>query len=215
MIKNTKKFIAAFLALIMIFSALSISASAFSSDQSTIKDSEIMTFDGISYRIEEISLNGMEVTRVINLSTNTQEIIYFDESIGTLFSNGEPVAYVEEIKTAEKESLLGSVSPLTNDPYWSHAETKYYKVTWAQGASIAVVAGVIAAVLPGKGKIAVIAAIGIGALGDITSSSIGGTIKLDLYRHVIPQAAKIELLYEWSFITPTGETYGPFSYMQT
>lgn len=212
--KKIKKITAIFLTLITLISALSISASASPSKNSNIKAVEILTIDGLQYKFEEICLDDKDVIRVTNLSTNTQEILYFDESIGTLFSNGKPVAYISETSVVE-ENLLHSVSPLTSDPYWTYVETKYYRVTWAKSAGVIAVATAIASVLPGKGWVAVIAAIGINTLSAIAGSAVGGTVKLALYQHVIPQTATIELLYEWSFIAPTGEVYGPFSYMQT
>lgn len=212
--KKIKKITAIFLILITIISALSMSASASPSKNSNIKDVEILTIDGLQYKFEEIYLDGKDVIRVTNLSTNTQEILYFDESIGTLFSNGKPVAYISETSVVE-EKILHSVSPLTNDPYWTYVETKYYKVTWAKSAGVIAVATAIASVLPGKGWATVIAKIGLSVLKSIAESAVGGIVKLVLYNHVTPQIAKIELLYEWSFIAPTGEVYGPFSYMQT
>lgn len=212
--KKIKKITAIFLILITIISALSMSASASPSKNSNIKDVEILTIDGLQYKFEEIYLDGKDVIRVTNLSTNAQEILYFDESIGTLFSNGKPVAYISETSVVE-EKILHSVSPLTNDPYWTYVETKYYKVTWAKSAGVIAVATAIASVLPGKGWATVIAKIGLSVLKSIAESAVGGTVKLVLYNHVTPQIAKIELLYEWSFIAPTGEVYGPFSYMQT
>jgi len=212
--KKIKKITAIFLILITIISAPSMSASASPSKNSNIKDVEILTIDGLQYKFEEIYLDGKDVIRVTNLSTNTQEILYFDESIGTLFSNGKPVAYISETSVVE-EKILHSVSPLTNDPYWTYVETKYYKVTWAKSAGVIAVATAIASVLPGKGWATVIAKIGLSVLKSIAESAVGGTVKLVLYNHVTPQIAKIELLYEWSFIAPTGEVYGPFSYMQT
>ena len=116
--KKIKKITAIFLTLITLISALSISASASPSKNSNIKAVEILTIDGLQYKFEEIYLDGKDVIRVTNLSTNTQEILYFDESIGTLFSNGKPVAYISETSVVE-ENLLHSVSPLTNDPYWT------------------------------------------------------------------------------------------------
>lgn len=212
--KKIKKITAIFLILITIISALSMSASASPSKNSNIKDVEILTIDGLQYKFEEIYLDGKDVIRVTNLSTNTQEILYFDESIGTLFSNGKPVAYISETSVVE-EKILHSVSPLTNDPYWTYVETKYYKVTWAKSAGVIAVATAIASVLPGKGWATVIAKIGLSVLKSIAESAVGGIVKLVLYNHVTPQIAKIELLYEWSFIAPAGEVYGPFSYMQT
>lgn len=94
--KKIKKITAIFLTLITLISALSISASASPSKNSNIKAVEILTIDGLQYKFEEIYLDGKDVIRVTNLSTNTQEILYFDESIGTLFSNGKPVAYISE-----------------------------------------------------------------------------------------------------------------------
>lgn len=211
---NIQKIASLFLILLTIISSISISVSASSANNSNIENSTILTIDGSLYKFEEINFDGKEITRVTNLSTHTQELIYFDENRGIVFSNNKPVAYVSE-ETSTENNTLHSISPFTTDPYWTYVETKYYKVTWAKGASIAVVAGAIAAVLPGKSKLSVILALGIGTLGGIAGSAIGGTVKLSLYKHVTPQTAKIELLYEWSFIAPTGETYGPFSYMQT
>lgn len=88
--KKIKKITAIFLTLITLISALSISASASPSKNSNIKAVEILTIDGLQYKFEEICLDDKDVIRVTNLSTNTQEILYFDDLLEHYFQTANP-----------------------------------------------------------------------------------------------------------------------------
>lgn len=179
-------------------------------NQYTDKNSETVILDGMEYKYIDKYVDGKEITHILNLTANTEDILYYDEADGTIYLNNEPVAYVEDVISSENISSESRVSPLAGDSYWGYNGTTTKRITWAQGVAAAVLAGIIAAVIPNVGKIAVIAKIGLTALGVVAAACGGAYADCASYSHVLMDG-KIEFRFDWTFRPNTGDKYGPYS----
>lgn len=181
-------------------------------ENSIVNESEIVLIDGKEYKYEDEYVNGKEITHIINLTDNTEDTLYYDSENGIVFLNDVPIAYIEKMSTETIEMFENNISPLATTG-WRYHDTSSHRITWVQGVTAAVLAGVIAAVIPGVGKAAVIAKIGLTALGVIAAACAGGTVTCKTYTQVLLDG-KVQFRYDWTFKPSTGETYGPYSSYQ-
>lgn len=208
-----KKITSIALAMILIITcSLGATTALAAENDDNTSQNETIVLDGSVYAFEESYYNGMPATYIVNLTENTRDVVYYDEATGTVYYNGEPMAYIEKVSTTVADSGSG-ISLLAAD-HWTYMETSSFKVTWAHKASVFVVAGaisaVVGAVVPGVNTVTIILAIGLGALKGLADAAMGGTVQLDTYYHIYSDG-RIQYKWDWTFIAPTGERYGPFT----
>lgn len=178
----------------------------------TIDSSETVIIDGKEYRYENVLANGKEIIYIIHLTDNTEDILYYDIGNNTVFLNDMPIAYIEKVSEDTVDEFKKCILPLAANG-WRYHDTSNHRITWVQGVTAAVLAGVIAAVIPGSGKLTVLAKIGVTALGIVAGACAGGTVKCVAYTQVLLDG-KVQFRYDWTFKPSTGESYGPYSSYQ-
>lgn len=205
----TKRITSLFLVLIMLLTCSAGTTISYASDNApTVNESETVIIDGKEYKYEDVFVNGKEITRIINLTDNTEDLLYYDIEKGTVFLNNEPIAYIENEPTETVDAPEHGISPLSTNG-WRYHDTSTHRITWKQGVAAAILAGVIASVIPGTGRLAVLAKIGANTLGIIAAACSGGTVKCVAYTQVLLDG-KIQCRYDWTFSPNTGESYGPY-----
>ena len=209
----TKRITSLFLSLIMLLTCSVGATISYAADNtSTVAENETVIIDGKEYKYEDVFVNGKEITRIINLTDNTEDILYYDIEKGTVFLNNEPIAYIENEPIETVDAFEYGISPLATNG-WRYHDTSNHRITWKQGVAAAVLAGVIAAVIPGTGKLAVLARIGANTLGIVAGACAGGIVKCVAYTQVLLDG-KVQCRYDWTFKPNTGESYGPYSSYQ-
>ena len=207
-----KRITSLFLALIMLITCSNCATISYAAENiSAVDEREEVIINGKEYKYEDGFVNGKEITRIINLTDNTEDILYYDAEKGTVFMNDVPVAYIEEVSPEAIYGLKNNI-PSFSTYGWRYHDTSSHRITWKQGVTAAVLAGVIAYVLP-VNKATVIAGIGITALGIVAAACSGGTVTCKTYTQVLLDG-KVQFRYDWSFKPNTGETYGPYSSYQ-
>lgn len=210
MTKKITSFLMAFIMLIVCSAGATVS---YADDNTfTIDSSEMVLIDGKEYKYEEILTDGKEIIHVINLTDNTEDILYYDTEKSTVFLNDMPIAYIEKVSEDATGGFENFISPLATNG-WRYHDTSNHRITWVQGVTAAVLAGIIAAVIPGTGKLAVLAKIGATTLGIVAGACAGGTVKCVAYTQVLLDG-KVQFRYDWTFKPSTGESYGPYSSYQ-
>lgn len=201
-----KKITSFVMSVIMLITCLSSVTISYASDNDCdFNDNETIIIDGITYKFEYSYLDGEKITRIVNLTDNTEDILYYNKEKKTIFLNDAPVAFVQDIPSEQ------AVVPFANkNNRWVYYVTTNKRISWAMGTSVAVVAGVIAAVIPGASAKTIFARIGVGTLGILAGSSNGGIVEIREYRRVLMNE-KVEFRFDWSFYAQTGDVYGPFS----
>lgn len=174
----------------------------------TIDSSETVIIDGKEYRYENVLANGKEIIYIIHLTDNTEDILYYDIGNNTVFLNDMPIAYTEKVSEDTVDEFKNCILPLAANG-WRNHDTSNHRITWVQGVTAAVLAGVIAAVIPGSGKLTVLAKIGVTALGIVAGACAGGTVKCVAYTQVLLDG-KVQFRYDWTFKPSAGESYGPY-----
>ena len=170
---------------------------------------ETIVIDGSVYAFEESCYNGMPATYIDNLTAGTRDVVYYDEANGTIYWNGELLAYVETVSATEANPANG-ISPFAAE-HWTHNGKSSFKVTWAHKASVFAVAGAISAVLPEVGTFQVIAKMTLGVIKGLAEAAVGGTVEIEEYYHIYADG-RIQYRWDWTFIAPTtNERYGPFT----
>ncbi len=206
-----KRITSLFLAFTILTTCLIGATNMYASDNKYYNEkSETVIYDGIEYKYIDEFVNGKEITHILNLTNNTEDILYFDEVNGIIYLNNEPIAFVEDVILSENISSETGISPLAGDSYWGYNGTTTKRITWAQGVAAAVLAGIIAAVIPNVGKVAVILKIGLSALGVVAAACGGAYVDCASYSHVLMDG-KIEFRLNWTFRPSTGDVYGPYS----
>lgn len=201
------------MALIMVIVCSAGATVSYDADKTvTIDSSETVIIDGKEYRYENVLANGKEIIYIIHLTDNTEDILYYDIGNNTVFLNDMPIAYIEKVSEDETVGFENFISPLATNG-WRYHDTSNHRITWVQGVTAAVLAGVIAAVIPGTGKLAVLAKIGATTLGIVAGACTGGTVKCVAYTQVLLDG-KVQFRYDWTFKPSTGESYGPYSSYQ-
>ena len=96
---------------------------------------------------------------------------------------------------------------------WEILSTSSHYISWTQGTTVAVavVAGAIAVYLGSLGTAGVIAAMETAALSAIASSSVGGTLYVELHMYSVPFVTP-QYRFVWTFTASTGDPYGPYYY---
>lgn len=208
-----KRITSLFLALIMLITcSVGATISYAANNLSAVdKKEEIVIINGKEYKYEDEFVNGKNVTRIINLTDDTEDILYYAAEKGTVLLNDIPVAYIEAASIETLEVFENNILPLASNG-WRYHDTSSHYITWVQGVSAAVLAGVIAYVIPVK-KSAIIAGMGVTALGIVAAACAGGTVTCKTYTQVLLDG-KVQLRYDWKFTPNTGETYGPYSSYQ-
>ena len=160
------------------------------------------------YRYENVLANGKEIIYIIHLTDNTEDILYYDIGNNTVFLNDMPIAYTEKVSEDTVDEFKNCILPLAANG-WRNHDTSNHRITWVQGVTAAVLAGVIAAVIPGSGKLTVLAKIGVTALGIVAGACAGGTVKCVAYTQVLLDG-KVQFRYDRTFKPSAGESYGPY-----
>ena len=199
------------MALIMLITCLAGTTISYAADKNdNVEKSEVVTIDGVSYKYVDEYVDGEKITHIINLTDNTEDILYYDEENGTAFLNDAPVAYVEDIISRENAASEYGIAPYA-DNYWKWHDSSTKRITWAQSVVTAVILGaIIAAVIPNVGTAAVIAKIGLTSLGIVAAACGGAYVDCVGYTHVLDDG-KVQVRCDWTFRPNTGDIYGPFS----
>ena len=200
-----KKIIAILLSLIMIFS-FSISAFAANTtyeneDLYLNEESESVMLEGVNYTYHYYYLNGNRAINVVNNDTGHIDTIVYDNAASKIYLNNEPFPLVINAESA--------VCAPTYSSNWESLGTGSYRVSWALGTTVSVVAGAIATALGFLSSKGVIAAIGANALSTIASNSIGGTLTVETQWLHLP-FTNPQYRYIWSFTASSGDKYGPY-----
>ncbi len=106
------------------------------------------------------------------MTDNTEDILYYDIGNNTVFLNDMSIAYTEKVSEDTVDEFKNCILPLATNG-WRYHDTSNHRITWVQGVTAAVLAGIIAAVIPGTGKLAVLAKIGVTALGIVAGACAG------------------------------------------
>lgn len=209
--KKFKKFLATILAVIFCFNISIFPTYAADVNDSTMSyfplagTSEIVEIEGINYKYEYYFEDEMRKVDITNMSTNTIDRIAYDSSTSTMYLNGS-------IFSTKTEPLITPSSLGTTADGWEILSKDSHYISWAEGTSVAVVAGMIAAALGfGIGGAAVIGAIGSAGISVLAAASTGGTVYLELHMFTAP-FVQPQYRYMWTFTASTGDKYGPFYY---
>lgn len=203
--KKFRKIIATFLALICAFNICIIPTFAADSTTDTFplgSTSEIVEIEGTNYKYDFYMENGMRTVTITDLSTNTIDKVTYDPATSNIYLNG--TIFAEKIDNNIVPYSLG-----TTADGWEILGKDSYRITWAQGTTVAVVAGAIAVYLATLGPAGVIAAMGTGALGALAACCSGGTLYMELHMFTAPFVAP-QYRYVWTFTASTGDKYGPY-----
>lgn len=197
------------MALIMVIVCSAGATISYANDNTfTIDSSETVIIDGKEYRYENVLANGKEIIYIIHLTDNTEDILYYDIGNNTVFLNDMPIAYTEKVSEDTVDEFKNCILPLAANG-WRNHDTSNHRITWVQGVTAAVLAGVIAAVIPGSGKLTVLAKIGVTALGIVAGACAGGTVKCVAYTQVLLDG-KVQFRYDRTFKPSAGGSYGPY-----
>lgn len=207
--KKFKRILATILAVIFCFNISVIPTYAADVNDSTMSDfplagtSEIVEIEGTNYKYDYYLENEIRKVDITNMSTNTIDRIAYDPSTSTMYLNGS-------IFSTKTEPLIAPSSLGTTADGWEILSTDSHYISWAEGTSVAVVAGMIAAALGfGIGGAAVIGAIGSAGISVLAAASTGGTVYLELHMFTAP-FTQPQYRYMWTFTANTGDKYGPF-----
>lgn len=201
--KKIQKCLAFALAIIMCLSATPVLAA--SSNQNSDKR-ETTTINGVTYEFEYSYSDGKKITNIKNVTEKTEEVLCYDVERGVIFLDNQLLAYIED--TSDEQEEVPQIVPFAN--YWVYHDTSTIRITWAATATFMAVASAIAAVLPNTGVVGVITQMGISVLSSLADSATGGTVRCVAYTHVLTDG-RVQCRWDWTFIAPTGESYGPYS----
>lgn len=204
----SKKLLSLFLAFATLLTCLSGVTMSYAAENVQVKESETIIIEGNTYKYEEVIENGKEYTRIINLTKNTEDILYYDTSKDTFYLNDEPVAHVEVETTKTSDTTNDGITPFAKTG-WRYHDTSTTKISWIKGVSASILAGIIAEVIPATGTVTVLMKIGVKTLGTIAGACVGGTVKCVAYTQTLLDG-KVQCRYDWTFKPRTGETYGPY-----
>lgn len=182
-------------------------AADFESEYTLANTSETVEIDGITYRYDFYADRGMRVVTITNLCDSTSDTVAYDPTTSVIYLNNS--VYAEKLEDSIATNSVG-----TTADGWEILSKETYRITWAQGTTVAVVAGAISVYLSSLGPAGVIAAMGTGALGVLAGSASGGTLYLELHMYSAPFVTP-QYRYQWSFTASTGDKYGPYYYLVT
>lgn len=189
------------LALIFAFSTPAFATSPTSRDLYAQEAVEKVQIEGIEYTYRYYYSEGNKVIDITNSANGNLERIVFDPESQSMYLNGDLVG------TPNAKASDIAIEDRSYD--WESLGKSSHYISWAEATSAAAVAGMIGVYLGGLGGAAVIAAMGMGALSVIVGSASGGTITVEMQCLNIPLSPP-QYRYIWSFLTNTGELYGPY-----
>lgn len=142
----------------------------------------------------------------ISFPDNSVQTIEYDQELGKIFLDEECVGNVEEISGSLMElqtvpEIMGLYSSTTTD--WVKQKQETRRITWQQGTTAAVVAGLIATALGVMGASTVLAAMGAGTVAILAASCAGGTVYTQPYTRLVLGQMKVKL--NWWFVASTGD----------
>lgn len=203
--KKSQKILATILTIIFCLNICIIPTYAADSPSSTFSlnnTSEIVEIEGTNYKYDFYMEAGMRTVSITNMSTNAVDIVAYNPATSTMYLNGS--VFAEKIENSITPRSLG-----TTADGWEILSKDSHRITWAQGTTVAVVAGALAIYLATLGPAGVIAAMGTGTLGVLAASSSGGTLYVELDMYTAPFVTP-QYRYVWSFTASTGDKYGPY-----
>lgn len=199
-----KKFLSIFLSLIMIFiftiPTFAASITTANYNLYTNEESETVMIDGTSYTYQFYYINGNRAVDIINNDSGHIDKLVYNSTTSEMYLNDKQFSTINNITSIPSPAFTNG---------WESLGTSSHYVSWAQGTTAAIVAGAIAIYLGSLGPAGVIAAIGIGVLGILASSSSGGTITVEGQWLYLPLTAP-QYRFIWSFTAGTGDKYGPY-----
>lgn len=165
--------------------------------------SEILSINNADYLYSYSYQNGNRTTSITNLETGVTDVLIFDSATLTTYLNGEVIATIS--KVCSSVSGNGDVSICAA---YQVIATETHRITWAEGTTAAVVAGMIAAYIGIKSS-NVLLVIGSTALAAVVGSCTGATLYTELLLYTAPLATPQNVV-KWTFTADTGDKYGPF-----
>lgn len=166
-----------------------------------IGHSEEVVIEGITYVYDYRYEDNQRIMYITNQDDKTVEKIHYNANDSTIYYNDEILGVIKETSNTENSIVPASI--------WTTISNDSYYISWAQGTSVAVVAGALAAYLGTLGPAGVIAAMGTGALGALAGSASGGTLNVESQRYT-PVFGAPQHRFLWSFRASTGEEYGTY-----
>jgi hypothetical protein len=164
---------------------------------------EVVNIDGVNYTYHyfynDDGNRSISITDDAGFATDT---LTYDKSSSKLYLNNEIFAIFE---TAPQS--VASVNTRSASDWTSLGSGSHY-ISWARGATAAMVAAAIAIKLATLSSAGVIAAMGVGALGVLAGSAVGGTLSYRL--EMFSSFFYVQYRYVWSFSAGTGDSYGPY-----
>lgn len=162
--------------------------------------SETINIDGHYYTYEfYITDDGNRGMDIMDDVGETIAQLEYNESTFTTFLNGEVWSVGES---------ADNINTLANDNWIYFSSVDHY-ITWAEGATVAVIAGIIAIGVGFIGPEMVIAAMGMGALSIIAGLSPGGRVNATIYKFNSSFVNQFKVI--WMFCDPLGKWYGPYT----
>lgn len=207
--KKSKKYFAFFLVVAVSLNIMCtryVDAAIHTNELYTLYEQEtrkIINIDGVNYTYNYCYENGNRTIIITNDENDTINKLYYDESTSVIYLDDNLFAIpVNDIQ--QRNMSLSTYG-------WQTISSSSHRITWAQGTTVAIVAGAIAVYLGTLGAAGVIAAMGSAALGVLAASSVGGTLYVSLQEYYVPLTMP-QYRYKWSFTASTGDSYGPYYY---
>lgn len=167
------------------------------------KEKEIVKIEGINYTYNYFYDNdGNRTIKITNSFDESVDIISYDNDLGEIILNGEKISEMILEENGEAEIA-------TREANYSYLGSRSKRISWGKAAVAATVAGAIAVAVGNIGGAAVIAAMGIAALGALASTAGGGVVKTKVYS--LKAGSFTNYKYVWSFTASTGDKYGNYT----
>lgn len=166
---------------------------------------EYITIEGVEYSYSYYyDSDNNPCIKMKNLDEDEVTEIKRDIEENTIYIDG----YDSGIMLGEGMDIVDYNISLTADTGWIKVGSYTNRITWKQGTTAAVLAGVIAAVLSiTSGN--VLTSIGASALSIIAAACAGGTVYQTIYTRNLNTQLYTKVI--WSFKPSTGEKYGPYT----
>ena len=192
--------------------AQELDSSEITEDVFAAEVTEIITIDEMDYTYSYYyDSDGNKAIDIFNNNDGVSETLCYDSESGEILLDSEQIATVDNdfsILNNYNIDVLDSIDSYSVNAasQWINRGSQSSKITWKQGATVAVVAGVIAIALGYGDAELVIASMGAGTISIIASLCAGGTVRHTVYEHRSTHKIKIE----WTFTANTGESFGPY-----
>lgn len=162
---------------------------------------EIVNIDGADYTYHYSYDDEGNRTVTVEDNAGNIDVLTYDQMTSSIFMNNEVIGTTS---TSNDSQLVCSTD-------YEYVGSDSFRVSWAAGTSVAVVAGAIAIAVAGLGAGGVIAAMGSGSLSILASNSIGGMVYVDYYTAQV--GMQIFDKFVWTFTASSGDSYGPFTFV--